>query len=632
MFKTNQDNARCTLIQSAKDGGMGGKMQRSPDQSAMNVRWNLSCFYSELDDPQIDADINQFEQLAAKFNADYCGRLNTKLAEALEEYARLDRLADKPLDYLFLRQSLTTGDQEIKKRLGETTERIMMAAGQHLTFFQLEVCALDWADIDRQAQESDFVRKHLPLINKMRLFKDHLLSEEVEQALAKRSPFGPGSWAQFFDEVEADLRVNLPDGEFTLTRALHDLSEERDAKTRARILQGIHDAFDGFFLKYSTETLMNTVRAKALEDAERGYPHPMAARNTANMMSDATVEALHEAVARVAAPIMQQHYRLKAAHLGLERLAWSDRNAPLPFSDDTVIPFDEARRIVDAAYRSFSPTLADMIKEQYRLGRIDAPHYEGKRGGAFNASLCMLDGTPMTFTFLNHLGSVRDVATLAHELGHGVHGLLAGHAQGNLMMHAPMAYAETASIFGEMVTFKYLMKDLEAKQNWQGALNLIMGKSDDFANSVVRQVGFSEFERRVHGADKRLSADDLSRIWIETTYDLYGPDGEVFTYENAERLWAYVSHFHRPFYVYAYATGEIFTQSLFARHEEFGDDFEPMYLELLRAGMTKNAVELLKPFGLNPTDSEFWEAGIKVSFGRWVEEAIRLSAKMGVTI
>jgi oligoendopeptidase F len=625
-------NPNCSLQFFNQRMETGEIMTNQRDVGADKVRWDLTVLYKALDDPRLISDLDYYEQLAVKFAADFRGRLNMKLGDALTAYKELNAVGNVPMVYLSLRRALGTNDQTVKQFLNQTLERLSLIEGQYLVFFELEVAALSQEDIDRQAQENEVVRNHLPLLAKIRLFKDHFLSEEVEQALTKREPFSASSWANFFDEVEADLEVKLGNENITITEALHRLAEDKSIAERAKILFAMHEALGGFFLKYSAETLMNIVRAKALEDTERHFPHHMSSRNMSNRLSDEVVEALHGAVARVAAPIMRQHYRLKAAHLRLPRLAWSDRNAKLPFDDDTIVPFAEAQRIVLEAYKSFSPTLAALVEQQFTAKRIDAPHYASKDSGAFNLSICLPGDEPISFTFLNYLGSLRDVATLAHELGHGVHGLLAGQAQGGLMMHAPMAYAETASIFGEMVTFKHLMQDLLQKQKKSAALALLMNKCDDFANTVVRQIGLSQFERRLHGANRRFSPDEINAIWLETIRDFYGADGDVFTYEHADRLWSYIGHFHRPFYVYAYAVGEIFTQSLFARHEDFGAQFEPLYLDLLRAGMTKDAIELLQPFGLDPREPSFWEAGIKTSFGAWVTEAARLSEKMGIKV
>ena len=238
---------------------------------------------------------------------------------------------------------------------------------------------------------------------------------------------------------------------------------------------------------------------------------------------------------------------------------------------------------------------------------------------------------------MNYLGSNRDVMTLAHELGHGVHGLLAGEAQGPLMANAPTAYAETASGFGEMTTFNFLKSELKKENNTKALLALIMEKIDENINTVVRQIHFSNFERRLHGMDagyktwqepKKLSPDVLDAIWLETAQEFYGKDGEIFTYENAEHLWSYISHFHRPFYVYGYAFGELLTQSLYAQQSRLGDRFEPLYLDLLRSGGTKDVVELLAPFDLDPTKKDFWENGICIGLGAMVEEAETLAKQL----
>jgi oligoendopeptidase F len=321
----------------------------------------------------------------------------------------------------------------------------------------------------------------------------------------------------------------------------------------------------------------------------------------------------------------------------MEKLKWSDRNAPMPFADTTVVPFDKAMEIVLAAYGSFSPTLASLVKDFAATHRVDAPVAKGRRSGAYNCSLVLPGDIPTSFVFLNYLGSDNDVMTLAHELGHGVHGMLAGAAQGPLMAQAPIAYAETASVFGEMTTFNFLKKQLQEKNDTKALLALIMGKIDANLNTVVRQIGFSNFERRLHGMDaqyqtwtepKKLSAEELDTIWLETLKEFYGNDGEIFIYENTEHLWTYVSHFHRPFYVYGYAFGELLTQSLYAQQSHFGDRFEPLYLELLRSGSTKNVMELLVPFELDPTKKDFWENGIRGGLEVLIQEAEHLATTL----
>jgi len=376
-----------------------------------------------------------------------------------------------------------------------------------------------------------------------------------------------------------------------------------------------------------------------VEDKERGYAHPMTVRNMSNRIPDAVVDVLHNAVTTLGGSLTRRYYKLKARHLGLSVLRWSDRNAPMPFADTTVIPFDEAADIVTTSYESFSPTLTTIVRSFFADRRIDAPVVKEKRHGAFNSSHVLPGGKPVSFTLMNYLGGNNDVMTLAHELGHGVHGILAGEAQGPLMFHAPIAYCETASVFGEMTTFSYLKGRLTRAGDTKSLLALIMAKIDATINTVVRQIGFSNFERRLHGMNesytkweeaRKRSVEELDALWLATAQELYGPEGEVFTYENCSHLWSYIPHFHSPFYVYGYAFGELLTQSLFAARERLGTRFEPLYLELLRSGSTKNVVELLAPFGLDARSEAFWRDGITVSLGALLEEAEEMSRAMGV--
>jgi oligoendopeptidase F len=469
------------------------------------------------------------------------------------------------------------------------------------------------------------------------VFKPHLLSEPVEGALAKRSPFGPGSWSEFFDEVEADIRLPFGGIEKSLTEALDVLTNSKDPAERAETLTTINTGLGGYFAKYSAQSLYVTAGEMAVERRERGYKNPMDSRNKSNQIPDAVVDALHKATTNTAGPLTRRYYALKAKLLGMDKLKWSDRNAPMPFVDNAIIPFDKGMETVLAAYRSFSPTLAGLVNDFATMHRIDVPVTKGRRGGAYNMSFVLPGNNPTSFVFMNYLGSNNDVMTLAHELGHGVHGMLAMEAQGTLMANAPIAYAETASVFGEMTTFKFLKKQLQATNDTKALLALVTGKIEGNINSVVRQIGFSNFERRLHGMDagyktwqepKKLSVEALDAIWLETLKELYGADGEVFTYQDSSHLWTYVSHFHRPFYVYGYAFGELLTQSLYAQQERFGERFEPLYLDLLRSGSTKNVVELLAPFDLDPTRQDFWENGINVSLAAMIQEAEDLAKKL----
>ena len=604
------------------------------ESAAQNVRWDLSSIYSGVDDPQIDLDIAEFTRLAENFSVNHKGKLAETLGRAISDYAELDMLSAKIMVYLFLQQSLDVTNEQVKAKVAEARKTMSQVQGEYLTFFELELVALDDAVLEHWYGSSELAARHRPWIEQQRIFKPHLLSEPVEAALTKRAPFGPSSWDEFFDECEADLRFELGGQSKNLTEMLDVLTTSKDAAERAEAQRAINEGLGGFFGKYSAQTLYVIVGKGAVEGKERHYRHSMEARNKENRIPDAVVDALHSAVQHAAGPLARRYYRLKAELLGMKTLKWSDRNAPMPFADTTVVPFEKAMSTVLAAYESFSPTLTGIIREFISARHIDAPATEGKRGGAFNYSVVLPGNISRSFTFLNYLGSNNDVMTLAHELGHGVHGILAGEAQGTLMFHPPIAYCETASVFGEMTTFSFVRQQLANEGDRSALLALLCRKIEGMLNTVVRQIGFSNFERRMHGMDasyvqwsepKKLSVAEFDALWLATAQELYGPEGEVFTYENANHLWAYISHFHRPFYVYGYAFGELLTQSLYAQRQRLGERFEPLYLDLLRSGATKNVVELLEPFGLNPTDESFWTDGIRVSLESMIGEAEQLA-------
>lgn len=608
---------------------------------AEKVHWDLSVMYSGLNDPQIDADTLKLTEIMNAFNAAHKGKLAKTLGKAIFEYTKIVMLAAKISDYFFLLQSMDVANAAVKARAAQADIILSNAKGEYMTFFNLELVAISDKVLSRLYTSNNFVARHKPWIEQARAFKSHILSESVEIALAKRLPFGLGAWSEFFDELSSDLCFYCYGEKKSLEEMLHTICESKNAQERAEAMRIVNAGFGGSYAKYSAQTLYMVAGLGAVEDRERDYKHPMDWRNKSNRIPDSVVEVLHNTVMETAAPLARRFYLLKAAHLGIQTLKWSDRNAPISFADTAVIPFDEAIVLVLAAYESFSPTLAGIVRGLIDGKHIAASTTKTKRAGAFNSSMVLPGGKPQSFTFLNYLGSNQDVMTLAHELGHGVHGILAGEAQGALMFEAPIAYAETASIFGEMVTFNFLKKRLVAAGDKKSLLTLVMSKVDNIVNSVVRQIGFSNFERRIHGMDsdyknwselKKLSVEELDAIWLQTAKELYGQDGEVFTYENTEHLWAYVNHFHTPFYVYGYAFGELLTHSLYAEQSRLGGKFEPLYLDLLRSGNTKDVVELTKPFGLNPAGGQFWVNGIQLSLGNLIGEAERLSAEMNVFI
>ena len=603
------------------------------------TRWDLGILYSDINDPRLDSDLSALTAMVKEFSLTYKGKLAELLGGAIQDYGEIEMLSGKITSYLFLRESTDLTNAAIKARHAGFQRELSAIRGEHLTFFELELVQLGDDTLKAFYGRDPVVSKHRPWIEHIRTFKRHFLSEPVEAALVKRSPFDSSSWGDFFDEVEADLNFEFRGGTKNLTEMMHVIAESKDAAERAEALCCVNGGLAGPFAKYAAQTLYMVAGLKAVEDKERGYAHPMDFRNKANRIPDAVVSVLHNAVTTLGGSLSRRYYKLKARHLGLTVMRWSDRNAPMPFADTTVIPFDEAAGIVTSSYESFSPTLTSIVKGFFADRRIDVPVMKEKRSGAFNSSHVLPGGKPVSYTLMNYLGSNRDVMTLAHELGHGVHGILAGEAQGPLMFHAPIAYCETASVFGEMTTFTFLKERLIRGGDRKSLLALIMAKIDSTINTVVRQIGFSNFERRIHGMDesyttwtepKKHSVEELDAIWLRTAQELYGPDGDIFSYENSEHLWAYIPHFHSPFYVYGYAFGELLTQSLYAQRERLGVKFEPLYLDLLRSGSTKDVVELLAPFGLDARNEAFWRDGITVSLGALIEEAEQLSLTMGV--
>jgi oligoendopeptidase F len=591
---------------------------------AEKIRWDLASFYKAPTDPAVARDLAQALALMADFEETFRGQLGRKLGAALLALQHITRLTNKLGYYFFLATSCDTSNAALRKGQSRVEEALAAARAKHLTFFDLELAKLSQADLNKQYRTDKTAAQHRPMVEHTRKLATHFLSEEVETALTLREPFGPHEWDDMMDELESGLRITFEGRKWLFPEILHVLEEERDSKRRAAALKAINGGLASQRLTYFQTRALNVMLGeKMTDDAQRNFTHPMAARNLSNKVDEATVEALHKAVSGSGVKLARRFYKLKARLLGLKALKWSDRNAQMPFAVKRQVSWDEACRIVHGAYAAFSPTLGKLVARIIKEGWIDAPPQPAKVGGAYDASV-PLPGEDRTYVLMNYLGSPRDVATLAHELGHAVHGLLALEAQGPLMWHAPMVYAETASVFGEMLTFEHLLSATESDTE---RLALLMDKMNDFLNTVVRQICFSAFEQRIHARRRegKLATADFAALWQEVTVQFYGKSGEVFSYADMDNMWSYIGHFHTPFYVYAYAFGELFTQSLMAARPRVGAKFEPLYLNLLRAGDTKDAVALLAPFGLNPTAPDFWGKGLAHSLGRWLDEAERLA-------
>lgn len=588
--------------------------------------WDLSVLYKEPNDPQIDKDLDAAINLITNFK-NFKGKLDTKLNEAISEYIKIDQILHKLIAYFQLQIHTHANDEKLKQKYSIINEKISKATAENMVFFDIEIGDLDEKLYTSQIEAHSILQEHKPMLDHIRKLKEYQLSESVEEALAKRSPFITEEWGDLLDEMDATLKYDYDGKKYSFMEILNIINENPDDNKRFEALKVFNNTLNNSgYAKLRARALNVVLGVKAVNDNDRGFKKPISARNLSNKIDDETVKALHETVLKEGTKYSKKYYKLLAKILKKDKLLWSDRNAPLPFRTETKIKWEDAIFIVKEAYQSFSPTLRDLIENKIeKQNLIDVPIYEGKTGGAFNYSLVIPDnnnpkGKPVTFTFLNYLGTNNDVMTLAHELGHGVHGLLAGEEQGVLQFHPPMAYAETASIFGENITFNYLYSKLNDDKE---KLVLLMEKINGFINSVIRQISFSNFELRIHQQRRekgKLTIEDFNSIWMSVTKEMYGEDGEIFTYKNMDYLWAYVSHFMRPFYVYSYAFGELFTHSLYSIKDKYSN-FEEKYLNLLKAGGTKTAKELMAPFELNPSDKNFWINGMEVSIKKWLDEA-----------
>ncbi|HLY54454.1 MAG TPA: M3 family oligoendopeptidase, partial [Stellaceae bacterium] len=399
----------------------------------------------------------------------------------------------------------------------------------------------------------------------------------------------------------------IGDRNLTTSEAL-DLLENPDRGVRQEAAMALSSAFAG--VRPTVALISNTLaKDKEIEDRWRGFARPISSRNLANLVEDEVVEALTSAVKAAYPRLAHRYYALKARWLGLDKLAFWDRNAPLPEAEDRIVPWTEAEHIVLDAYRAFSPRLAEIGSRFFRESWIDAPPRAGKAPGAF-AHPTVPGAHP--YILLNYMGRTRDVMTIAHELGHGVHQVLAG-GQGALMADTPLTLAETASVFGEMLTFRRLLSGTTDPRRRRV---LLADKVEDMINTVVRQIAFVEFERRFHDERREgeLTAERVSQLWMEIHRESLGP---AFDWgQGYETYWVYVSHFiHVPFYVYAYAFGDCLVNSLYAVYEDAAEGFAERYLDLLAAGGTRRHKELLAPFGLDASDPKFWEKGLGVISG-----------------
>ena len=579
--------------------------------------WDLSDLYQSTDSPALAADLNAAEQAARAFAASHAGRLAgydaAALAAAIADYERIDERLGRASSYAGLLFAGNSSDSAVAKFSQSVNERIT-SIGSDLVFFTLELNRLDDARLEAMLEDEALARWQ-PFLRDLRVFRPHQLSDEAERLLHEKEVTGRSAWSRLFDETMAGLRVTIGDDALTVGDGLNRLAD-RDRAVREQAGRAIGELFQSNIRLFSLIT--NTIaKDKAITDGWRRYPRPGSSRNRGNMVEDEVVDALVQAVTGSYGRLSHRYYALKAKWLGLEKLEHWDRNAPLPGDENRVIDWDEARARVLGAYQGFDPRIGAIAQRFFDRPWIDARLRPGKSGGAF-AHPTVPSAHP--YILLNYHGRPRDVMTLAHELGHGVHQILAAE-QGYLMSGTPLTLAETASVFGEMLTFRSL---LDSETDPDRRRLMLAGKVEDMLNTVVRQVAFYRFETLLH--DERRSGELLperiGELWRQVQVESLGPAFN-FTPEY-DVFWAYVPHFvHSPFYVYAYAFGDCLVNALYGVFADGHPGFQAKYLDMLRAGGTRRHRELLAPFGLDASDPAFWQRGLDVIAG-FIDELERV--------
>jgi len=576
--------------------------------------WNLSDLYSGIDAPEVIRDLQKMDSECVTFETDYKGKLaeyvaqedgGQWLAEAVKRYEAIDDLAGRLGSYAGLVHAGDSVDPAISKFYGDVSERLT-AASVHLLFFGLELNRVDDTVIERalRAPELGYYR---PWVEDLRKDKPYQLEDRVEQLFHEKSQSGYAAWNRLFDQTISGLRFKVGAKELAIEPTLNFLQDRAPEKRKAAG-QALAKTFKDNERTFALIT--NTLaKDKEISDRWRGFADVADSRHLNNRVEREVVDALVGSVRAAYPRLSHRYYALKAGWFKKKKLAHWDRNAPLPFAATGTIAWPEARNMVLSAYRGFSAEMAAIAERFFTDRWIDAPVRPGKAPGAFSHPT-----TPSAhpYVLMNYQGKPRDVMTLAHELGHGVHQVLAAK-NGALMAPTPLTLAETASVFGEMLTFKRLLAQTKNAKQRQA---LLAGKVEDMINTVVRQIAFYSFERAIHTERKNgeLTAQRIGEIWLSVQGESLGPAIDIRPgYEN---FWMYIPHFiHSPFYVYAYAFGDCLVNSLYAVYENAADGFAERYLAMLAAGGTKHYSELLQPFGLDAKDPKFWDGGLSVIAG-----------------
>jgi oligoendopeptidase F len=581
---------------------------RTVDLGAL-PEWDLTHLYPGIGSDVFKADLVRAEAECKAIAEAYRGKLEglargedaaRTLGEAVRRYEAVEDLLGRLMSFAGLVYSGDTTDPKRAKFYGDTQERLT-AASSDLLFFGLELNRIDDAVMDR-AMSTEPLAHYRPWIEDLRKDKPYQLDDKLEQLFLEKSVTGRSAWNRLFDETIASLRFTVRGEELPIEPTLNKL-QDPDETVRKDASDALAKTFKAHLRTFTLIT--NTLaKDKEISDRWRGFTDVADARHLANRVEREVVEALVTAVRKAYPRLSHRYYALKARWFGRDSLDHWDRNAPLPKVEQRTIAWDEARDMVLQAYSDFSPRMADIARRFFDEGWIDAPTRPGKAPGAF-AHPTVPSAHP--YVLLNYQGKPRDVMTLAHELGHGVHQVLAA-PNGALMAPTPLTLAETASVFGEMLTFRRLLDQTRDPVQRKA---MLAAKVEDMINTVVRQIAFYSFERKVHLERKNgeLTADKLCELWLSVQDESLGP--AIRLGPGYETFWTYIPHFiHSPFYVYAYAFGDCLVNSLYGVYERANEGFVDRYFALLSAGGTKHYSELLAPFGLDARDPSFWQIGL----------------------
>ncbi len=574
--------------------------------------WNFSDLYQGMDDPVFADDFKQVANLAEDFQKKYQGKLeelladgkNGKpLADCITSYEKIADKLGRISSYAGLMHYADVQDEAITKFFRDTSQRLT-EIHNHLLFFSLELNALD-EKLMEKAMASKELGHYRPWITNKRLDKPYQLDDKLEQLFMEKTMTGSAAWNRLFNDTMSSLKFTIHQQDYSLEPALNFLVDENRENRKAgaqEISRVLKEHERTFTLITNTLT-----KDKEISDRWRGFEDIADSRHLANRVEREVVDALEQAVRSKYETISHRYYAMKAKWLGLNRLEYWDRNAPLPFASNTVYSWQDAKETVLEAYGNFSPRMAEIAGMFFEKNWIDAPSRPGKSPGAFSHPTVP---SSHPFVLLNYLGKPRDVATLAHELGHGVHQYLANE-QGPLMAPTPLTLAETASVFGEMLTFRSMLAKTTTRAERKA---MIAGKVEDMINTVVRQIAFYSFERKVHTTRRKqgeLTTEQVGDLWMEIQLESLGP--AVKPHDDYRIFWSYIPHFiHSPFYVYSYAFGDCLVNSLYAVYEQTEDGFAEKYFDMLKAGGSKHHKQLLAPFGLDASDPSFWLKGLSM--------------------